>query len=189
MRSNRKMREGRRLWLGWLAGLAVVLASMAAGAGPELAATAVHVSGSPAHTRFVVDLPPVSWKVDSSAAKEHGGVIDGYRFGLFKPDTFRIVLDVNRPVAVESAVTTAASDGGMHRLVLDLSTISKAEFDRTYVGPPQPTEETAAVRPPPPPLGTSPRKDGKRIVVIDPGHGGVDPGTSGISGIYEKDIT
>jgi N-acetylmuramoyl-L-alanine amidase len=209
MRSNRKMREGRPLWLGWLAGLAVVLASMAAGAGPELAATAVHVSGSPAHTRFVVDfsdtttfqvftlrdpyrvvvdLPPVSWKVDSSAAKEHGGVIDGYRFGLFKPDTFRIVLDVNRPVAVESAVTTAASDGGMHRLVLDLSTISKAEFDRTYVGPPQPTEETAAVRPPPP-LGTSPRKDGKRIVVIDPGHGGVDPGTSGISGIYEKDIT
>ncbi|HYB08038.1 MAG TPA: N-acetylmuramoyl-L-alanine amidase [Alphaproteobacteria bacterium] len=202
------MRVGRLPWLGWLAGFAVLLASPAEGA--ELTATAVHVSVEPAHTRFmvdfsdtttfqvftlrdpyrvVVDLPPINWKVGASATREHGGVIDGYRFGLFRPDTFRIVLDVNRPVAVESAVTTAAADGGMHRLVLDLSSISKAEFDRTYVGPPQPNE-TAAVRPsPPPPVGTLPRKDGKRIVVIDPGHGGVDPGTSGTSGVYEKDIT
>jgi len=29
----------------------------------------------------------------------------------------------------------------------------------------------------------------KRVVIIDPGHGGVDPGTIGISGIYEKHIT
>jgi N-acetylmuramoyl-L-alanine amidase len=209
MRSNRKMRGWRWLSLGSFAGLAVMLVSMATSARAELAATAVRVGASPPHTRFVVDLsdttkfqvftlrdpyrvvvdlPPLTWKVGPSAAKEHGGVIDGYRFGLFKPDTFRIVLDVNQPVTVESAVTTAASDGGAHRLVLDLSAVSKAEFDRTYVGPPQPTE-TAAVRPSPPPLGTAPRKDGKRIVVVDPGHGGVDPGTAGISGTYEKDIT
>lgn len=29
----------------------------------------------------------------------------------------------------------------------------------------------------------------KRIIVIDPGHGGVDPGAIGVSGIYEKYIT
>lgn len=29
----------------------------------------------------------------------------------------------------------------------------------------------------------------KRIIVIDPGHGGVDPGAIGVSGIYEKHIT
>lgn len=29
----------------------------------------------------------------------------------------------------------------------------------------------------------------KRVIVIDPGHGGVDPGAIGVSGIYEKHIT
>lgn len=29
----------------------------------------------------------------------------------------------------------------------------------------------------------------KRIIVIDPGHGGVDPGAIGVSGIYEKHLT
>jgi N-acetylmuramoyl-L-alanine amidase len=40
---------------------------------------------------------------------------------------------------------------------------------------------------------TPPRKPGmgtvKRVIAIDPGHGGVDPGTVGGSGIYEKKIT
>mgnify|MGYP003630612655 FL=1 len=29
----------------------------------------------------------------------------------------------------------------------------------------------------------------KRVIIIDPGHGGVDPGAIGLSGIYEKHIT
>ncbi|MBI3445505.1 MAG: N-acetylmuramoyl-L-alanine amidase [Magnetospirillum sp.] len=32
-------------------------------------------------------------------------------------------------------------------------------------------------------------KDGVPVIVIDPGHGGVDPGATGVSGIYEKHIT
>ncbi|CCG40335.1 N-acetylmuramoyl-L-alanine amidase [Magnetospirillum molischianum] len=34
-----------------------------------------------------------------------------------------------------------------------------------------------------------PRNSGLPIIVIDPGHGGVDPGAIGVSGIYEKHIT
>src|SRR5258708_17173538 len=36
---------------------------------------------------------------------------------------------------------------------------------------------------------TAKGQPGQRIVVIDPGHGGLDPGAIGVTGSYEKDIT
>ncbi|AVM73233.1 N-acetylmuramoyl-L-alanine amidase [Magnetospirillum gryphiswaldense] len=57
----------------------------------------------------------------------------------------------------------------------------------------QPVIEEAATparaAPEPALQGRSPRSEGKAVVVIDPGHGGVDPGALGVSGIYEKHIT
>jgi len=49
-----------------------------------------------------------------------------------------------------------------------------------------------APEPPPAPEAATPKAipaDGKPVIVIDPGHGGVDPGATGVSGIYEKYIT
>jgi len=136
----------------------------------------------------VVDLPELAWKVDPTSAREHGGVIERFRFGLFKPGTFRVVLDVSKPVAVHSAVALPPRNSHLYRLVLDISPISKSQFDRTYVGPPPP--EPVAARPVAPPAADrAKRADGKHIVVIDPGHGGVDPGATGVSGIYEKELT
>ncbi|WP_254432419.1 N-acetylmuramoyl-L-alanine amidase [Magnetospirillum sp. SS-4] len=37
--------------------------------------------------------------------------------------------------------------------------------------------------------GVTKARDGVPVIVIDPGHGGVDPGAIGVSGIYEKHIT
>ncbi len=187
----------------------VAFGLMATAVRAEPTATGVRIGLSPPSTRFVVDLtesvaftvytmrepyrvvvdlPELAWQVEAAAAKGHGGLIDGFRYGLFKTGTFRIVLDVNQPVAVRSAFTLPPSDGHQHRFVLDIAPVSQAEFDRTYVGPPPPTP-VAAVPIAPPPAGKAPRTEGKRVVVIDPGHGGVDPGATGVSGTQEKEIT
>ncbi|MFQ5763965.1 MAG: N-acetylmuramoyl-L-alanine amidase [Rhodospirillales bacterium] len=63
------------------------------------------------------------------------------------------------------------------------------EREAVLVTAPEPAIEQAS------PFRLAPRKpepkhrDRKRVIMIDPGHGGVDPGTIGISGVYEKHVT
>jgi N-acetylmuramoyl-L-alanine amidase len=134
----------------------------------------------------VIDLPEVSWNVARDASQGRGGLVTGYRQGLFTPGKFRIVLDVSQPIAVRSAMQVVPYGEG-RELAIDITPISKMEFERTYVEPP-PTV-VAALRSAPPLVPGQRPLDGKRVIVIDPGHGGVDPGATGISGTREKDIT
>jgi len=50
------------------------------------------------------------------------------------------------------------------------------------------TESAAPVPLPVVPTNPEEKRDRRRVVVIDPGHGGVDPGTHGKSGVLEKDV-
>ena len=62
------------------------------------------------------------------------------------------------------------------------------------VSPPPPPAPVVVAAPPvpaptPAPESVARGRDGVPVIVIDPGHGGVDPGATGVSGIYEKHIT
>lgn len=55
--------------------------------------------------------------------------------------------------------------------------------------PSPPETKAAAVRQPSSPPSKGKKHDDRKIIVIDAGHGGVDPGAISVSGAYEKDIT
>lgn len=185
---------------------ALWLLSAAAAAQPEV--SAVRLGAHPDKTRFVmeidtapayriftlpdpyrvvIDLPQVDWRVPEEAMGDKAtGVVEALRFGLFAPGTSRVVLDAAAPVRVSEAFVLPPRGDYPHRLVVDLKRISAGAFrqsgDRTI------TSRKKLPTPEPRTRQTAPAGDTRPTVVIDAGHGGVDPGAIGVSGTHEKDI-
>ena len=152
--------------------------------------------------RVVIDLPAVGWRLPVRPLPEGRGLLAKLRYGLFKPGTSRVVLDMNGPAAVDKAFLLVPAGTHAYRLVLDLVPTSRAAFLKRAG---RPDARAASLTPVParprPGYGTSktavsrlplrkPRRGGsKPVIVIDPGHGGVDPGTTSVGGIYEKHVT
>ena len=139
--------------------------------------------------RVVIDLPEIEWRLPGKTLSVGRGLVQRFRYGLFRPGVSRIVLDVSGPVAVKRIFILQPTADFSYRLVLDLEPVSSDSFSRqAKLTPPSETPEAA---PPPEPVPESKpgTTDGKPLIVLDPGHGGVDPGTTGLSGGYEKSIT
>ncbi len=131
--------------------------------------------------RVVIDMPSLTWRVSAGSVRT-AGLVSGLRFGQFRADTSRVVIDLRRPVAVEKSFFLSPRDGHKHRFVLDLVAAPEAQFLSQRAG----KLKLAALRPPTT-ISPAPSR-GRPTIVIDAGHGGVDPGAIGISGIYEKTI-
>jgi N-acetylmuramoyl-L-alanine amidase len=142
--------------------------------------------------RVVIDLPEVGWRLPPRPLPGNIGILQKLRYGLFQPGVSRIVLDVNNPPTIEKSFILNPEGKNGYRLVIDLGTTSKAVFNAQPKTANTKATVSAALFTPPtikPKPDIVPDAPAKRIVVIDPGHGGVDPGTIGVSGIYEKHIT
>src|SRR6266853_335409 len=126
--------------------------------------------------RVVIDLPQVSFQLPPKAG-ERG-------CGLVMPGGSRIVLDVTGPVRVEKAFVLDPSDGQPARLVLDLVGIDREAFLRAAAVDNRVAPEGAKK---PEPQSSSSR-DQRPIIVLDPGHGGIDTGTRAPSVETEKGV-
>lgn len=139
--------------------------------------------------RVVIDFPEVSWRVPPARMRASVGLVSGFRFGLFQPGNSRVVVDVNTPAVVSSHFILPPKGNTPLRFVLDLKpTTRQAFFDgqRTVVSEGWAKRKRPAASAPPEKRQAT---DKRRIIVLDPGHGGVDPGTVGVTGSYEKYIT
>lgn len=134
--------------------------------------------------RLVIDLERTV--VAASAQRISGRLlppIGALRAGLFMAGHSRIVVDLARPVLVERA--DFVRQGGVARLVVQLRVTSAEAFLAQARLDSAKRIANRAARPAPPAEG---RSDPRPLIVIDPGHGGIDPGASGPKGEAEKDI-
>ena len=136
--------------------------------------------------RVIVDAPDVNFQMPDGVGKEKRGLVTAYRYGLFAPGKARIVLDVSGPFLIDKAFVLEARDDQPARLVIDLVPTDEKTFLAKLKESRPPQAASAA----PSALAQAPSRpaDAKPVVVLDPGHGGVDPGTSSATGITEKEV-
>ena len=154
--------------------------------------------------RVVVDMPQVAFALPEGAGQEGRGLVSGYRFGQVAEGRSRLVIDTEGPVLIEKSFLREPEAGQPARIVLDLVQTSEEAFAARLEADapaaeaairaaaaaaprpvPRPGEEASAL-PDEQPVRNRPA--GRKLVVIDPGHGGIDPGAIGLSKTREKDV-
>jgi N-acetylmuramoyl-L-alanine amidase len=136
--------------------------------------------------RVVVDLPRTTFKLPANTGVQARGLVKAFRYGLIMQGGSRIVLDTKAPVRLEKSFVIDAAEGQPARLVLDLVATDRASFMRNITLTNRSAQQSASARP-----SDAPPKvegDARPLIVIDPGHGGIDNGAKGTGGELEKDV-
>jgi N-acetylmuramoyl-L-alanine amidase len=151
--------------------------------------------------RLVIDLPEFSWNAGATQTTPDTYISD-IRQGKLMPSISRIVFDLTSPAAVQSAFLLPASNGQNNtRLVIDYKQVDPSTFlaQKNTIHGTLKVENTLTTTsksgtPLPPPNAIRPQKNKtnvakrKPIIILDPGHGGIDPGAIGINKVYEKTV-
>jgi N-acetylmuramoyl-L-alanine amidase len=134
--------------------------------------------------RVVIDIPQVNFRLPAGTGTYGRGLVKAFRYGMVMPGGSRMVFDLTGPARITNATMLDAANDQPPRLVVELEEVDRAAFLQSLHANGRPelkpavSESTAAVAPQAstPPKPASP-PDSRPVVVIDPGHGGVDNGT------------
>jgi N-acetylmuramoyl-L-alanine amidase len=138
--------------------------------------------GSP--YRVILDLSGVAFRFAGEPDRMRRGLVSAWRFGALAPGKARMVLEATGPVAIDKAFVLEPHDGEPARLVVDLVPTDAARFERLSAS----AAERRLAPPQAPAPSTAAPGDTRPVIVLDPGHGGIDSGTTGRSAFAEKAI-
>jgi N-acetylmuramoyl-L-alanine amidase len=151
--------------------------------------------------RAVIDLPAINFRLPPGIGAAGRGLVKSYRYGRIGETRARIVMDLAGPVLIQKSFLIEPAAGQPGRMVVDLVATDRATFARfndTDVPRPRPKPQSQPepAGPAPPVLAEEPdkgsdevaRQPGRKLIVLDPGHGGLDPGASSKAGTLEKDV-
>lgn len=181
------------------------------------AATAARVAGDETRTRFVadltapvgytvyvlqnpyrvmIDLPQVAFELPADAGNRSRGLVSAFRYGPVDDGRSRIVLDATGPVLIEKSFLLEPEAGQPARIVVDLVQTTEEGF-AAKIGADAPDADSATADALAEPsaddaggqaAAPAKRDASRKLVVIDPGHGGIDPGAIGLRKTKEKDV-
>lgn len=116
--------------------------------------------------------------------------IKSIRAGQFDPNTVRLVIELKTDVKPQLFTLVPIAEF-KHRLVVDLYPAKAPQKDDPLLALLEDYNDGTLDAPPPPSTSQPKGKPGASrpiIVMLDPGHGGEDPGAVGPSGTREKDV-
>ncbi len=145
--------------------------------------------------RVVVDIPQVNFTLPVGTGSAGRGLIKAFRYGLVMPGGSRIVFDLTGPAKVAKSYVLDAANGQPPRLVLEFEEVDRTTFVQSLAAANRPELKPAisdsADAAAPSTVPAEPAKpamaDPRPLIVIDPGHGGIDNGTQA-SGESEKNL-
>ncbi len=124
--------------------------------------------------RLVVDFREVDWGGVKAADLLQGSQASGARFGVFRPGWSRMVVDLAAPLVVKTATMVTDPNDGDAMVQIRLVASDAADFTARAGAPQTPlwgVPKSAGVTRP-----VARQTGGALVVVLDPGHGGIDPG-------------
>ena len=132
--------------------------------------------------RLILDFAEVDWTGLEAEPLASAEGITAVRFGGFRPGWSRMVVDLARPMVVDQVDLRVEDDTGQAQLEVVLTRATTEAFKAASIAPILPDWAGA------PTYTHVPRKgDDRFLVLIDPGHGGIDPGAER-EGLREKDL-
>lgn len=135
--------------------------------------------------RIVVDLEDATFLPVIQDGQQATGLAKAFRFGLFAPGKARIVVDTIGPARVAETAFTPAMDGsGTGRLEIRIETTTAAAVAAADLAT---AANSIQIRPAPDAKADKPSDRKRPVIIIDPGHGGIDPGAEGQIG-PEKNV-
>ena len=153
--------------------------------------------------RVIIDLQEVEFAFSPGSGRQGRGLVSAFRYGLIGSGRSRIVIDAKGPVLIDRAFIVEPENDEPARIVVDIVPTDAKTFAKLN-RPQQPEPDTPLALPLDgegvpeelPPLSAKARVqpshpssgDGRFTIVIDPGHGGIDPGAIGKNGTAEKSI-
>jgi N-acetylmuramoyl-L-alanine amidase len=132
--------------------------------------------------RVVVDIPQVGFHLGAGAGSAARGLIKAFRYGLVMPGGSRIVFDLAGPAKIKNSYALDPANGQPARLVIELEAVDRTTFVQSLAVESRPelrpaldaVTATGSIATPAAPAAPP---DSRPVIVIDPGHGGIDNGT------------